>query len=115
MDVETTSLKEFTADMSVIKPAPTGHLSMPGSPVKAGVSTPNTSSSKPRRSPRTSSMPPPAGQPQGRKPWQSGRGSSALTPQSGPARPGKKSLKHSVSASVLPRQQGAGPQPLSFR
>ena len=109
MDVDATnsvnSLRVF-ADMSVIKPSKSGHLEVEGgSPIRAGVTTPNTGSgqSKPRRSPRTSSMPPP-GQPQSRRPWQSGKGSSGLTPQLGAAKPAKKSLKHSVSASVLPRQ-----------
>ena len=117
MDVDTTnsvaSLRVFEADMSVIKPSPSGHLTLPGgSPLKAGMSTPDPQT-KPRRSPRSGNMPPPAVV--GRKPWQSGRGPSVLTSQAGGVRPGKKTMKHSASTSVLPKLPSAGTQPPSFR
>ena len=83
---------------------------------------PQTSASKtgPRRSPRNSTMPPPSkpGPGSAKKPWQTGtRPSSGLTPQNSAgagASKVKRSLKHSVSASVLPKQQPTS-QPISFR
>ena len=120
VDQTSTMAKAFSADMSVIKPSSSGHLTVShgssGSPIKAGMSTPTSGASQPRRSPRSGGMPPP-GQTQGRKPWQS-RKPSGLTPQPGakPGQPAKKTLKHSASTSVLPRQQqAAGAQPMSFR
>ena len=121
MDQTNSMAKVFSADMSVIKPPPSGHLTVKhgssGSPIKAGMSTPTNGPSQPRRSPRsggTGGMPPPPGQTQVRKPWQS-RKVGGLTPQPG-TKPAKKTLKHSASTSVLPRQhQAAGSQSLSFR
>ena len=120
VDQTSTMAKAFSADMSVIKPSSSGHLTVKpgssGSPIRAGMSTPTNGPSQPRRSPRTGGMPPP-GQPQARRPWNSRKaGGAALTPQPG-AKPAKKTLKHSASTSVLPRQQqqAAGSQPPSFR
>ena len=121
MEVDQTSsmAKVFSADMSAIKAPASGHLTVgsSGSPIKAGMSTPTNVPSQPRRSPRsggTGGMPPPSGQSQVKKPWQS-RKAGGLTPQPG-TKPAKKTLKHSASTSVLPRQQqAAGAQPLSFR
>ena len=114
VDQTSTMAKAFSADMSVIKPSSSGHLTVShgssGSPIKAGMSTPTMGASQPRRSPRSGGMPPP-GQTQVRKPWQS-RKVGGLTPQPG-TKPAKKTLKHSASTSVLPRQQQQ--QPLSFR
>ena len=65
-------------------------------------------------------MPPPSkpGPGSAKKPWQTGtRPSSGLTPQNtagAGASKVKRSLKHSVSASVLPKQQPTS-QPISFR
>ena len=119
MDHTNSVARVFSADMSVIKPSPSGHLAVKqgssGSPIKAGMSTPTNGPSQPRRSPRSGGMPPP-GQAQVRKPWHPRKvGGGGLTPQPG-TKPAKKTLKHSASTSVLPRQQqGAGSQPLSFR
>ena len=122
MEVDTNSVaRVFSADMSVIKPSSSGHLTVKpgssGSPIRAGMSTPTNGPSQPRRSPRTGGtggMPPP-GQPQARRPWNSRKTGGGLTPQQG-ARPVKKTLKHSASTSVLPRhQQPAGQQTQSSR
>merc|ERR1719510_727738 len=101
MEVDQTSSRArvFSADMSLINPAPSGHLTVKhgssGSPIKAGMSTPTNRPSQPRRSPRaggTGGMPPP-GQTQVRKPWNSRKvGGGGLTPQPG-TKPAKKTLK----------------------
>ena len=114
----------FVGDMSVIQPRDqpgNKFLSVPGrSPVKAGMDTPASpydvqGPRQPRRSPRTSSMPPPGSNKvggSGRKIPSGQKSGSGTTPQNG-GRPVKRTLKHSVSASVLPRNQAQ--QPASFR
>ena len=121
MDVDHTNTRSlpFVGDMSVIQPPKTGALDFLSvkedqSPVKAGMDTPvsprDSVARPPRRSPRNSTMPPPTKPGSGKKPWQSG---TRLTPQNG-GKPVKRTLKHSVSASVLPKQQSSS-QPISFR
>jgi len=124
MDVDSTRNARavpFTGDMSIIQPSkmsdtnPFLKVKSNQSPVKAGMETPSSpyDHQPPRRSPRNSTMPPP-GKPGGtssRRPG-GGRG-GGLTPQRGQTQV-KKVLKHSVSASVLPRQSQQSTQPISF-
>ena len=127
MDVDNTGIVKnipFVGDMSVIQP-PQDQVSSNflevksgGSPVKAGMDTPaspyDNVPRQPRRSPRNNSMPPPSIKTggSGRKlhPPSSSRG---LTPQNG-GNNVKRTLKHSASASVLPRQPQST-APISFR
>ena len=122
MDVDHTNTRSlpFVGDMSVIQPPRTGAkdflaVKSDQSPVKAGMDTPvsprDSAARPPRRSPRNSTMPPPTKPGSGKKPWQSG--TKTLTPQNG-GKQVKRTLKHSVSASVLPKQQSSA-QPISFR
>ena len=121
MDVDLTNTRSlpFVADMSVIQPPRSGvkdflAVKSDQSPVKAGVNTPASplasSARPPRRSPRNSTMPPPTKPGSAKKAWQTG---AKLTPQNG-GKQVKRTLKHSVSASVLPKQQSSS-QPISFR
>ena len=128
MDVDLTGSARnipFVGDMSVINPPRSketdNFLSVKSdqSPVKAGMDTPSSPYDRqPRRSPRNSTMPPPS-KPGGsaKKSWQpAGAKNSSTTPQNG-GKFSKRTLKHSVSTSVLPRQsqQGSNNQPVSFR
>ena len=123
MDVDNTNSRSlpFVGDMSVIQPPRGGtkeFLSVKSdqSPVKAGMETPVSPRASvarpPRRSPRNSTMPPPTKPGSGKKPWQTGT-KLTTTPQNG-GNPVKRILKHSASASVLPKQQSSA-QPVSFR
>ena len=124
MDVDNTNTRSlpFVGDMSVIQPqgGTNEFLSVKSdqSPVKAGMETPVSPrdgvavARAARRSPRNSTMPPPTKPGSGKKPWQTGT-KLAVTPQNG-GKPVKRTLKHSVSASVLPKQQSSS-QPVSFR
>jgi len=125
MDVDSTRnarIVPFTGDMSIIQPSkmqatnPFLKVKPNQSPVKAGMETPSSPYDQhpPRRSPRNSTMPPPgkSGGISSRR--QGGGRGGGLTPQRGPTNV-KKTLKHSVSASVLPRQgQQQSTQPISF-
>ena len=121
MDVDHTNTRSipFVGDMSLIQPPRAGageFLSVKSdqSPVKAGMDTPisprDAAARPPRRSPRNSTMPPPTKPGSSKKPWQTG---TKVTPQNG-GKQVKKALKHSASASVLPRQHTSS-QPVSFR
>jgi len=125
MDVDLTGSARnipFVGDMSVINPPKSKEtdkflsLKSNQSPVKAGMETPSSPYDRqPRRSPRNSTMPPPT-KPGGsaKKSWQAGAKTST-TPQNG-GKFTKRTLKHSVSTSVLPRQpQQNSNQPVSFR
>ena len=121
MDVDNTATMRnipFVGDMSIIQPSalPSSNLlSADGSPIKAGMETPSspypTATRQPRRSPRNTTMPPPSKT--GGSARKTVTKTSGTTPQQG-GKHVKKTLKHSVSASVLPRQSDKS-QPISFR